>query len=649
MKFLSSEKLSPHKYKTPEGYLICTDAILARTGKQTYRKNEVFADSEDDSEIDVDRKPEEVFSPKTLASFENKPITVEHPDEDVNAGNYNELSVGFVRDVKRGQVDGQDVMLGTLVITDAQAIEEIENGEHTDLSCGYDCDIIDEANPQQRNIRGNHVALCQQGRAGIARIVDSVKVDDSKYEIGQLVHHNLENYTGRVIKKVNDFYYIRVTASKPESDYQPGDIVVEKEYNLKDSIKDDYFTSLPDKVKKSEFNDLYYKIREKAEDKWNYRVSTYGDKFKIEIEKAVGAAPGTYGPVGGQWKTVKTIYSIEDSIRDDKSVETTSNEIHAFKSDNQYRVSVWNKNNLDYDAFKNIARKYGVEIYASRLGSDYLDILSSDKNKIYKAFGEINSRYPNGSWKILDTIADAEMIKVNGVNMIVAKSKEEIPERTHFKQEVQYNGKAYYWHEGFDTKRNYLVPIKDSSSEELAQREYDKLKKDLKALEAEIDRNDNNPNYNMKNAIDRLDEIQNKIYKLKQQFSSTLHDDLVHNYTKQDLDLAQEMLANASSDREKELIQGLITDIKFELHNQQFEDKLVESGSEEAFKKNIATEIKSGKDPKQAAAIAYSVKRKNDSKKYEISYVKDNIEHIHVVKANSLQDAIKKAKTSQRR
>ena len=28
MKFLSSEKLSPHKYKTPEGYLICTDAIL---------------------------------------------------------------------------------------------------------------------------------------------------------------------------------------------------------------------------------------------------------------------------------------------------------------------------------------------------------------------------------------------------------------------------------------------------------------------------------------------------------------------------------------------------------------------------------------------------------------------------------------------
>lgn len=42
-------------------------------------------------------------------------------------------------------------------------------------------------------------------------------------------------------------------------------------------------------------------------------------------------------------------------------------------------------------------------------------------------------------------------------------------------------------------------------------------------------------------------------------------------------------------------------------------DKLIESGSKEALSKNIATEIKSGKDPKQAATIAYSVQRENDS------------------------------------
>lgn len=39
---------------------------------------------------------------------------------------------------------------------------------------------------------------------------------------------------------------------------------------------------------------------------------------------------------------------------------------------------------------------------------------------------------------------------------------------------------------------------------------------------------------------------------------------------------------------------------------------LIESGSEKALKENIATEVAAGKDPKQAAAIAYSVQRAND-------------------------------------
>lgn len=175
MKILVNEKISQHKYKTPEGYLICVDSVLARTGNQTYRKNELFADSEDDSEIEVGRSPEEVFSAETLASFENKPITIEHPDEDVNVENYKDYSVGFVRDVKKGKFEDQDVILGTLVITDKDAIEGIENGEHVELSCGYDCDIEDGADGyQQKHIRGNHVALCEAGRAGIAKIIDSV-------------------------------------------------------------------------------------------------------------------------------------------------------------------------------------------------------------------------------------------------------------------------------------------------------------------------------------------------------------------------------------------------------------------------------------------------------------------------------------------
>lgn len=175
MRILVSEKLSENRFKTPEGYLICTNAILARTGKQTYLRREVFGDScnDADKEVEVDRTAEEVFAPETLASFENKPLCVEHPDEDVNAENHNLLSVGYVRDVKKDVVDGKEVMTATLVITDKYGIDEVESGRKTDLSCGYDCDIIDDEHPQQRHIRGNHVAICERGRAGIARIVDS--------------------------------------------------------------------------------------------------------------------------------------------------------------------------------------------------------------------------------------------------------------------------------------------------------------------------------------------------------------------------------------------------------------------------------------------------------------------------------------------
>lgn len=47
---------------------------------------------------------------------------------------------------------------------------------------------------------------------------------------------------------------------------------------------------------------------------------------------------------------------------------------------------------------------------------------------------------------------------------------------------------------------------------------------------------------------------------------------------------------------------------------EEMEMPLKKSASKEAFKQNIKTEIKSGKPPKQAVAIAYSVKREAKKK-----------------------------------
>ena len=266
MKILVAEKLSEHRYKTPEGYLICVDSILARTGKQTYNRSEIFGDSENDGLIEVDRKAEEVFSPETMASFENKPVCVEHPDVDVNSGNISEFAVGFVRDIHKGEYEGEPVMLGTLVITDAKTIEEIEEGKHTDLSCGYDCDIDDSENPQQRNIRGNHVALCEQGRAGIARIMDSVKDEESTYTE---VTKNLE----KEAKKDMSWLDSVIKDSKRITDFDdtPRNVRVVKEFiekngnkfsKSKDADKILDYIKMKTGIRNADYGDVMYIIKE---------------------------------------------------------------------------------------------------------------------------------------------------------------------------------------------------------------------------------------------------------------------------------------------------------------------------------------------------------------------------------------------------
>ena len=178
-KYLISEKISPHRSIDSSQYLICTDAILSRTGEQTYTKEEIYEnynkpDAKD--EVTVYRPEEEVFDERALASFENKPVVINHPDEDVNPENHNDYAVGFVRDIHRGKDGDQDVMMGTLVITDQDTIEKVQDNTYKYLSCGYDCVFSEEDGKiYQRKIRGNHVAICGTPRAGITRIQDSIK------------------------------------------------------------------------------------------------------------------------------------------------------------------------------------------------------------------------------------------------------------------------------------------------------------------------------------------------------------------------------------------------------------------------------------------------------------------------------------------
>ena len=73
--------ISEHLVKTPEGYLICYDVPINRTGTQMYTAGELGLEGEPERPVTVYRLEEDVFSPAALASLEGKDITRGHPAE----------------------------------------------------------------------------------------------------------------------------------------------------------------------------------------------------------------------------------------------------------------------------------------------------------------------------------------------------------------------------------------------------------------------------------------------------------------------------------------------------------------------------------------------------------------------------------------
>lgn len=143
---------------------------IARTGWYEYLPGELGLDSKaSDAPIPVFRSEDEVFSPASVASFEGKPLTNEHPPNWLEPSNVNSFMKGVVNNVRRGSGDEADLLLGDIIVYDPALISQIESGKR-ELSSGYDYECephpTEEGKYVQRNIRGNHVAAVTAGRAG---------------------------------------------------------------------------------------------------------------------------------------------------------------------------------------------------------------------------------------------------------------------------------------------------------------------------------------------------------------------------------------------------------------------------------------------------------------------------------------------------
>ncbi|MBQ9210917.1 MAG: DUF2213 domain-containing protein [Clostridia bacterium] len=154
--------------REPEGYLICLNVPVARTGTQDYLPSELGLPEPDVRLIPVHRPEEEVFSDACIASFEGMPVTDNHPSapEGVTTENIRHLQKGHAMNIRRGVGADADLLLADLIITDPTLIQEVLDGKR-EISCGYTYTLHqEEGNYIQREIRGNHIAVVDAGRAG---------------------------------------------------------------------------------------------------------------------------------------------------------------------------------------------------------------------------------------------------------------------------------------------------------------------------------------------------------------------------------------------------------------------------------------------------------------------------------------------------
>ncbi|WP_236209021.1 DUF2213 domain-containing protein [Pseudomonas tohonis] len=166
-RWFTPETLSARQHMTPEGFLLCESVPIARTGTLIYDESEIPVEGGPGGQVVIERTPEEVFRPETMASFEGKPVTLAHPDDFVTPANWRELAVGITQNVRRGTDVESDLMLADLLITDATAIAEVRGGLRQ-VSCGYDAEYeqLAPGRGRQTNIVGNHTALVPRGRCG---------------------------------------------------------------------------------------------------------------------------------------------------------------------------------------------------------------------------------------------------------------------------------------------------------------------------------------------------------------------------------------------------------------------------------------------------------------------------------------------------
>lgn len=136
------------------------------------------------------RPPEEVFHADSLSSLNMVPLTYRHPPERLTASNAHKYSVGHLGSEARQ--DGEHVRNGVMV-TKSDMVDRVERKDVSEFSCGYRVDLEETPGEHprwgrydaiQRNIRYNHCAFVERGRAGPSA---SIRIDGADDDVAVMI------------------------------------------------------------------------------------------------------------------------------------------------------------------------------------------------------------------------------------------------------------------------------------------------------------------------------------------------------------------------------------------------------------------------------------------------------------------------------
>lgn len=208
MKFkLIFDTKNSNREKDANGFLHVKNCHCTKVQIAQYLGCEISKDLIADKVYNVFRPEEELKKADTIQSLNGVPLQLEHHDDTA------EKPAQYTRIGATGTdaVFEFPYLSNSLHFFNQKAIDLIESGEKCELSIGYDCEIHKESGEfegvpydfVQRNIKIQHVALVECGRAGAdVKVADSKEIilNSEKTEVKQMDKEKLLQLINELVK-----------------------------------------------------------------------------------------------------------------------------------------------------------------------------------------------------------------------------------------------------------------------------------------------------------------------------------------------------------------------------------------------------------------------------------------------------------------